>query len=66
MKKQIEQTRTKIADIGEQLKDTSLPNWHELASQRNSLSVDLKRLTQRVLPKNTSHIESWNLREFNI
>lgn len=66
MKSKIEEIHAKIAEIGEQLKDTSLPNWYELSSLRNSLSVELKRLTERVMPKNATSMDSVNLRQFNI
>lgn len=44
--KSIKKAKARIKEIEQLLKDVSRPNWISLVTERNSLSVTLKRMKQ--------------------
>jgi regulator of replication initiation timing len=64
--KAISKINTRIREIEELIKDVKRHDWNELVTERNSLSVNIKKLKERFTPKNTACAESWNIRKFNL
>lgn len=57
-----EELKSKMAELAALLLDTSRPDWFDLATQRNNLSINLKALKHRRTPTNTGGIDSVSVR----
>jgi regulator of replication initiation timing len=64
--KAISKINTRIREIEELIKDVKRHDWNELVTERNSLSVNIKKLKERFTPKHTGYMDSWNVRKFNV
>ena len=64
--KTLEELQAEHENLGKQLTDTKNPDWSKWIDRRNNLSVRIAKLKQKILPRDYSAVENWNLRQFNI